>query len=201
MILHPSAFSLSTMRLFVALELPEDVKQVLGTIQHNTQAARLPIRWVAPDSIHLTLVFLGETRDDRLQQIGTALHTALADQHGLNLSTGELGMFPSWRRPQVVWVGVGGEIDKLTALQAHIAQALVTLGSPRESRPYTAHLTLGRVARTATPGERTNITRSLQHASLPEHHTWRVETVTLFESRLGPEGPRYNTRDTIPLLR
>lgn len=186
------------MRLFIALELPEEVKCTLVAVRRAMQQTR-PVRWVAPHAMHLTLVFLGETNPNLLPALSTALHATLANQAPLTLATTDVGAFPSVRRPQVLWVGVGGETEALATMHQQIVAALVPLGFPRETRPFTAHLTLGRIARNATAAEQAAIRLALQAAPTPPHLTWQAETVTLFESQLLPAGPSYTVRDTIPL--
>ena len=187
------------MRLFIALELPSAVKTALGEVQRSLQASPLPVRWVAPHAMHLTLVFLGETDSARLEPIGRALREATAGIGAFELQLGQVGAFPNTRRPQVVWVGISGATATLVTLQGAVAQALEPLGFPREARPYSAHLTLGRVSRDAIPQQRSQIGAAVSAAAAPPALAWRADHVVLFESQLRPSGPEYHARDTIVL--
>lgn len=186
------------MRLFLALELPKRVQSALGTTQRSMQSLGRSVRWVSPEAMHITLVFLGETEAGLLSTLGVALRGALANHKAVTLSTAGAGAFPSARSPQVLWAGISGETAALGALQAEVAEALVPLGFPRESRRFTPHVTIGRVTRNATATERAAAGNAIDRA-IVESHTWRAETVTLFESELKPSGPVYSARDTIPL--
>lgn len=187
------------MRLFIALDLPDSVKNGLTTAQHAMQAAALPVRWTARASIHLTVVFLGDTDGQLLPDIRQAVRAALASQATFNLATAGLGAFPSRHTPQVLWVGVGGDTSTLAELQERVAAAVEPLGFPRERRRYSPHLTLGRLRESATPAERHQLALVLEQANSPPHTPWHVDAVTIFESTLQSGGSVYTVHDTIAL--
>jgi 2'-5' RNA ligase len=189
------------LRLFLALELPEAVKQELTLMQQQLRSERLPVSWVSPVAMHLTLVFLGETDAALLPTIGTQLRSSLVGHQPLVLQLGAPGAFPNLRRPNVLWVGIAGATAALGHLQAAVATALEPLGFPREARPYSAHLTLGRVRRDASASDRARLGTLVQALATPQPLTWDVDRVVLFQSTLRPSGPIYTERDTIALAR
>lgn len=189
-----------THRLFIAIPLPDPVKQTLEGVQQLLKRGHHPVKWVAPEAMHLTLQFLGETDVDVLPQINLILQQVVGQNASHTLKLAGVGTFPHLRRPSVVWVGVGGENESLAQLQATLAQALESLGFSRESRPFRAHLTIGRVRRDATSRQQEELGQAI--SALPQVHpiSWQVTQVTLFQSELLQTGPRYTERTTVELL-
>src|SRR5262245_8426922 len=144
---------METYRLFIAVEVGPDARAELAAAQSRLKRGALPVRWVAPEAIHLTLHFLGETDVARLDQLGAAIRAALAGQTKMALRLDSAGAFPNLRRPSVIWAGVDGATAMLERSQTAIGAALEALGLPRETRPFRAHLTLGRAHRDAAPAQ------------------------------------------------
>jgi 2'-5' RNA ligase len=186
-------------RLFIAVEVPAPVKDALVAVQQQIRRGSPPVKWVAPEAMHLTLQFLGATDTRMVEPIGAALRQALAGQAACELRLGQPGAFPNMRRPGVLWVGLGGATAALEQMQQRIAAALDPLGFPAETRPFHAHLTIGRVRREATAAQQAQIGSALAHVAPPPALTWRVTQVILFQSELQREGPRYTARDTVLL--
>jgi 2'-5' RNA ligase len=179
-------------RLFVAIDLGDDARRALGEAQAVCRRANLPVRWVDPAGAHLTLKFLGETEREQVGPIGAALHAVAARHRPLLLHTGAPGVFPNPRRPRVLWLGLTGALDRLAALQRDVDDALATLGFPRETRPFSPHLTLGRVREGARPPDAASLAATFAAvrdvaAPLP------VESIRLMRSELGRDGARYTT--------
>ncbi|MEE9198911.1 MAG: RNA 2',3'-cyclic phosphodiesterase, partial [Dehalococcoidia bacterium] len=142
-------------RAFIAIELPTPVKRLLGREIDRLRAA-LPasMRWVRPDSVHLTLKFLGAIPQEQVPAIVDSLRTACREVGPIRLRTGLLGCFPNLRHPRVLWMGVGGDTEALVALQGRVDSAVEPLGFAREGRPFVPHLTLARAkGRGAGPGQ------------------------------------------------
>ena len=190
---------MSEWRLFIAIELPEPIKDALRAAQQQLRHGNPPVKWVAPEAMHLTLQFLGATDTSLVEPIGTALRQALADHTPCELRLGQPGAFPNARRPSVLWVGVGGATAALEQIQRSIGTALEPFGFVPETRPFRAHLTIGRVRRDASPAQQAQLGSMLADVSPPPALAWRVTAVTLFQSELGGEGPRYTARDTVAL--
>jgi RNA 2',3'-cyclic 3'-phosphodiesterase len=181
------------MRLFIALKLPTDVRDELAAVQQRLRHTEAhPVKWVAPQSIHLTLQFLGEVPEAQLPAILQALEavrTTAAQRSPLRLA--EAGAFPNLRRPQTLWVGIAGELEGLTRLHQAVIAATEPLGFQLETRPFRAHLTLGRVRREATPAQRVALGTALGSLSPPRSVTWQSGHPLLFRSTLTPTGSIY----------
>src|SRR5262245_51951887 len=114
-------------RTFIAIELPEGVHAALAAMQAPLRAARLPVRLVRPDSIHLTLAFIGEIPTERVADLQAAVERAAGDIPVFSLRAEGLGVFPNARRPRVLWVGVQGEAAERARLQALHRQLIPAL--------------------------------------------------------------------------
>ena len=178
-----------TIRAFIAIDLPADVKRALGDVAAALAAGvpRGAVHWVRPEQIHLTLRFLGDTPIDRLPALAAALDDVAGRHTPFALRLTAAGCFPNARRPRVVWVGLGGEEAALAALVADLNAALAALGLPPEDKPFHAHLTLGRVRdNRAAP----NMPLAADVPALPVP----VAALRLMQSDLRPDGPVYTVR-------
>jgi 2'-5' RNA ligase len=135
-------------RLFVAIPLPDDVKEALGAISARLQkGARFvgqSIAWTAMDSLHLTLAFLGSTPPGQAGPIAEALRPVAARFGPQRLEIKRLGVFPHWHSPRVLWTGVRDRSHQLEALSQAVSAALADFGYVPDGRPFHPHLTLGR---------------------------------------------------------
>jgi 2'-5' RNA ligase len=138
------------MRLFLAINLPTDVRETLWEVAAPLRTARYPVRWVAAEAIHLTLKFLGDVDDMREDEIAAGVAAAVVGAKPFPLPVGGFGAFPSAQRPRVVWAGLE-PVPSLELLQHRVEQEMERLGFPTEGRPFHPHLTLGRVKRDARP--------------------------------------------------
>jgi 2'-5' RNA ligase len=178
-------------RLFVALNLPEGIRQALWDATVPLRNRGLPVKWVRPDAIHLTLKFLGEVSDASEPELTAALGRAVAGSHPIPLAVGGFGAFPAVDRPRVIWAGLAP--DPALELLAHrIEQELAPLGFPPEGRPFQPHVTLGRATRNARPQEFEGLERVLTR--LRYDATALVHTVDLMQSVPGPGGSSYQVR-------
>jgi len=178
-------------RTFVAIELPPHVQRGLAQLQERLRRTRPPVRWVAPDKVHLTLNFLGEIPAEQVTGVGEATLRVAAQTVPFELEAAGVGIFPNPRRPRVVWVGLAGDLEALQALQADLTKALAALGLPPEDRPFSPHLTLGRVRPQARPEEARALGQEVSQMATPSLGRWRAEQVLVIRSDLRPEGPIY----------
>ena len=194
---HPSHSDTSpggTIRSFVAIDVEPAVRAALRSLQTEFIDTHADVRWVRPEGLHVTLKFLGAVEPARLEAVHTALVAALANQAALRLAVRGLGAFPSWRRPRVVWVGLDGE--GVAELAACTEQTLTGLGFAAEGRPFTPHLTLGRVnSLRGWPRLEELIKTHLED----DFGTSRIDAVTVYRSTLQPGGATYTSLWTIPL--
>ncbi len=133
-------------RLFVALNLPESVLNMLGRIQADLRQElnEIPIRWTRIEGIHLTLKFLGDVEAASVNGIGERIREIASKRNPVPLVVRSIGVFPSLKRPRVLWSVVEGDVEALSRIQVELEEALEIIGFPRESRPFRPHLTLGR---------------------------------------------------------
>lgn len=179
------------MRLFIAINLPPDLRQRLWDAAEPLRSAGYPVRWVAPDGVHLTLKFLGEVRPEREPQVASAIDLAIQGAKPFTLPVSGFGAFPSLGRPRVVWAGCE-PVPALELLQHRVEQEMEQLGFPLEGRSFHPHLTLGR----AQPEGRGGSFRDLEDrvSALDFADAATVESVDLMESHLGREGAHYTRR-------
>ncbi len=136
----------SALRLFIAVELPANVRQRLADVADELRGMGLErLRWARPENIHITLKFLGETPAERQPQIEDALRAAAEGVAPHELTLGELGKFGGRQNPRVLWVDVRGDVDALKTLQKRVDTRMASLDFPADERPFAAHLTLARV--------------------------------------------------------
>ncbi len=188
---------MDAIRAFIAIELPEPIRQQLDQIEKQVQerageAGRKAVRWVPASNMHLTLKFLGEVSTANVQTLARMLQNEASRHKGFELTIGGLGAFPNVRRPRVVWVGTEAPND-LSVLQKAIEAETRQLGYPAEERPFSPHLTLGRISQNARPEEVTQVAKVLGEMKVGELGRVRVEHLHLFRSDLKPSGAVYTS--------
>ena len=180
-------------RSFIAIELPDELRRELGHIQARLKSPEQPsVKWVDAGSIHLTLKFLGSIAADRTNAITGAINEAVRGIAPFSLTARGLGVFPNPRRPQVIWVGVGGEVAKLEQLKQRLEARLIPLGFAAETRPFSAHLTLARLRPQASPAERQGIGRRVTATDFTATNAIEVAAICLMRSQLTPKGAIYH---------
>jgi 2'-5' RNA ligase len=179
-------------RAFVAVEISEGARRqiadLLGRLRRETV---VPVRWVRPELMHLTLAFLGEVSGDVLESAKARLGEVAQQHKTFTAQLKGLGAFPSPGRARVVWLGTEQGRDEVCALQADVVKALRPVGYQPERRPFSPHLTIGRLKIPA------DVARVV--ASPFESESFIVGRVVLFRSVLGPGGPTYSLLSEFPL--
>jgi 2'-5' RNA ligase len=166
-------------------------------MQKRLQQANIRMRWVKPAGLHLTLAFLGDIPAPRIETAGHAIDAACTEHpEAIPLAMQGLGAFPTVRRARVVWLGIGGAVDRLFALQGEIAEGLRRAGFDLERRRFRAHLTIGRSRGRIDPGVLASVIGNA--ADLPPE-PFVADRVVLYQSTLHPAGARYNALVTQPL--
>ncbi len=188
-----------TLRLFIAIELPDEVQAVLAEARKRLAGRTLAVRWVDVAGAHLTLKFLGATPAHRVEAIKEAVQTVARLHAPFMLRTAGLGVFPRPNEPRVVWIGVEGDVPRLRALHADVERYVAPLGYPTEKRPFSPHLTLGRTVKGATRPEFATIGAAVAAAEAPPAAMWPVGVISLMRSELGPGGARYTAMARVNL--
>lgn len=183
-------------RAFLAIDLPESYRESLSELLRVLQRHPADVKWVSAANLHLTLKFFGQITPAQVEAIILALKPVTAATAAFNLGLEQVGGFPNLRSPRVIWLGCRGQLDRLTALHDRLSQALVPLGFPPEERPFTPHLTLGRVR---SGRGRQELSATLQELKVPELPVFQVEELTLYQSVLKPQGAVYTPLARLPL--
>jgi 2'-5' RNA ligase len=190
------------MRLFVALDIEAGIRERITAFRNQLRPLAPDVRWVSPETYHVTLQFLGETK--KIAEIRDALGKVSSSP--ITLSYRGAGFFPTPRSPRVFWVGIEGD-RHLQALADAIALALAPLEFERDHDKFTPHLTLARVG-SGRPrpvrGERPapslqRVREQLEKSPPPDFGTMTAHEFILYESHLSPAGPRYEKRASFPL--
>ncbi|RKY00578.1 RNA 2',3'-cyclic phosphodiesterase [Candidatus Poribacteria bacterium] len=176
---------MATIRAFIAIEIPEKVQKELIKIGESFKPYIARASWVKLGNIHLTLKFLGDVRTEMIESISEALGEVAANFSPFTISFSEVGVFPSPRRPRVLWVGVGEGGEETRKLAGEVERAMAKLGFKREDRPFVPHLTLARIK---SPS---NLTEQLTSFKMPSIAPVKVEGFSLIRSQLDPKGAIY----------
>jgi RNA 2',3'-cyclic 3'-phosphodiesterase len=172
------------MRLFVAVDLPNEIRKTLADIQQELRPASGSVRWVAPEAIHITLKFIGETPEKKLEDIDTALNGFAWKP--FTITVRGVGFFPGNRSPRVFWAGL--EAPTMKDMAEELDTRMERIGIDKEKRAFRPHITLARA-------RDTRIDSTLVTASEPyqEHDfgSFVADRVYLFQSTLRPSGAVY----------
>ena len=175
------------MRCFVAIELSPELRSPLVRLLRQLPRAS-GARWVTEDQLHVTLKFLGEVNEAQLPAVCEAIRTASSQVEPFRARLGPLGGFPSPRSPRVLWCGFddpGGHCARWVELADPL---LAELGFAAEARAFTPHITLGR---SKSPDGTAALREVLEKTAAPQAGEMLAQQVTLFESRLSPQGAQY----------
>ena len=182
-------------RTFIAINIPDHVREAIREFQKKLKEHRADVKWVRPESIHITLKFLGDVEIGRIDKIAHAVQDAVKDTEPFAVSVSGVGMFPNERRPRVLWVGVKEGAEILSDLAGKIDHALSTMGFEKEKRKYSAHLTLGRVR---SPGYIEKTVKDMRSMGF-ESEPFTVGSIEVMKSQLLKTGALYTALHHIKL--
>lgn len=176
------------LRTFIAVDLGKTIRDRIITLQETLAKTGAEIKWVEPENLHITLLFLGEVDARQVIDVCRMVQECATRQPPFSMSVETVGCFPNERRPRIVWVGVGEGTQELCSLHDAMEGPLQELGYRREERRYTPHITLGRVKSDHPTDDLT--------ASLAKRASWQagavsVEEILVMSSQLTPQGPQY----------
>ncbi len=186
----------SRVRSFVAVLIDDATRAALATQVEILRRAAPRVVWVAPENLHLTLKFLGAVDQVLLEPIAHGLREALSGASAFDIQVVGLGVFPAATRPRVVWAGVTAGRPHLTELAARVQTAVAPFGFAPENRPFSGHLTLGRVRE---PRRDDRLSSLIDDSAGRVFGTVRVVAVSLMKSVLAPSGARYSEMTRISL--
>ncbi len=182
-------------RTFIAVDVPEDVKERIGELQDELRRFPGRLTWTRAQGIHVTLKFLGNVPPEQIDAIEAAVRRAASGKPKPHLRVAGTGAFPSWRRPRVLWVGLEDMDGVLGLVQKAVEEELGRLGFEPEGRAFTPHLTLARVKVAASVGE---IVRRLRGREF-DAGEFDVEEVLVMRSDLKPSGAEYTPLRRVPI--
>jgi 2'-5' RNA ligase len=178
------------MRTIIAIELPEEIRTILSNIQDELKQTQADIKWVKPENIHLTLKFLGEIEEDKALKIQLVLKEIAQKNSPLSLYLSGIGAFPKLQYPRVIWIGINND-QPVSGIAKDLEKELLKIGFPAETRPFSSHVTLGRVR---SGLNRKALIEKIEflNKNLPSPQPeFKVLSLTLFKSTLTPQGPIY----------
>ncbi len=194
---------MTLVRTFIAIHLNDTLRDQIEALANELR--RRPggqaARWTPKGNIHLTIKFLGDVERNDLPAVYEAVGRAAAGVTPFAVEVADLGCFPNTRRPNIVWVGLQGELAALRRLQQAIEGALEPLGHPRERRPFSPHLTIGRVNRRASAAETAALGQTIASYGPVALGRVAVASVSVVQSDLRPAGPIYTDLSMAPLGR
>ncbi len=178
------------MRTFIAIELDSEIRDYLAGIQEGLKKTGADVKWVQPQNIHLTLKFLGERDDKKIEKIKEILDAIVREKKCFAIRLFNIGAFPEIDSPRVIWVGIDKGDQETKTIAEELEDKISKIGIPKESRAFSSHITIGRVR---SPHNRIALIKSLIELPEIEHKEFRADKITLFKSTLSPEGPTYDT--------
>lgn len=194
------------MRIFIALDIDDAIRQRIARFVDGVREFAPEARWVRPESMHITLKFIGEKPATQVEQVKNRLRDLPGSP--VNIALRGYGFFPTPRSARVFWVGIEAE-HELEGLAAAVDHAMTTLQVPKEDHPFSPHLTLARAGgRTGSPRRQKTdspntgfkrLQEKLAALPQPDFGAMTAREFCLYESKLGPGGSKYTKLETFPL--
>jgi 2'-5' RNA ligase len=173
-------------RCFIAILLSDEIKEKAVEIQSRLRKANADVKWVERENLHITLRFLGEIEEAKVEKVKRLMEEVAGRFSPQKLVFKGVGAFPDLRRPRVVWIG--GEGDSLSKIAEELERGIREIGIPPE-KPFSFHLTLGRVRSPRNLGQLTRLMGEVGDVHIGE---MTAEKITLMRSILLPQGPQYS---------
>lgn len=183
-------------RTFVAINISSELREAFKTFTEELIKIGGDVKWVMPESIHLTLKFLGNLPASKIEPVNKVVQKACMGYSSFRLKSGGKGAFPTLKRPRIFWVGLT-ETDNhiLAGLQSKVERELSEIGFEKEGRKFHPHLTVGRVR---SSKKITEVTKEFMDYHFPEIE-FIVDQVLVMKSELTPRGAIYSIQKAIPL--
>jgi len=175
------------MRAFIAIEIPSEIKSALAALQAELRRAGADVNWTKPESLHLTLNFLGEVDERLIKEVEKVCLETAPEFQPFTLRLNGAGVFPNSRQPRVLWAGLSGEVEKTVEMRKRLDEKLAPFGFERDEKKFHPHLTIGRVKSNRKTRELLALADSYQLPAL----SFEVSEIVLMKSELHPAGARY----------
>jgi 2'-5' RNA ligase len=184
-------------RSFLAFELPDDIKTIVARVSGEIRKTSLDVRWVRPQFIHLTVVFMGDIESEQIPSMGESLGAVCSRHSPFTIFLKPMGCFPNIRNPRVIWLGIDGDLERMSRFRDDLLHALSSFGIKEEERAFRPHLTLGRFKK---PGKRqTELEQLLATYKELSSPARTLSELVLFRSDLKPGGAVYTKMVSWPL--
>jgi len=183
-------------RTFIAIELPDEIRSDIRQLTRAFTPYRFDIRWVKPLNMHLTIQFLGDVGPADLDAIGKVLSDKAGFFSRFDLIPRGLGVFPSLKRPRILWIGIAGQTDILGSIQKSVSSGLNDLGFTAQKRPFRGHLTFGRIKSRI---DQKRLLDALHAQQKFVSKAFSVDHLVMFKSELTQGGPIYTKLYEAPL--
>jgi 2'-5' RNA ligase len=176
------------MRTFIAIALTREIRDYLASIQEELKKCRADVKWVQPENIHLTLKFLGERDEKKIEKIKLELEETARDKKSFSIRLSAVGAFPKLDFPRIIWVGIDRGEKETEEIAYELEERIAKIGIPKEDRPFSSHIT---IARLKSPLNRESLVQELKKLAPPQGKEFKVGKITLYKSTLTPQGPIY----------
>lgn len=183
-------------RTFIAIKLTPEIISNISRVQEELKRTDAQVKWVEPDNIHLTLKFLGYITKEELEKVKLATREALKPLAPLEVRVYGLSAFPKIEYPRVIWVGIDRGREVLKRIASNLEERLAIIGFVKEKRPFSPHLTLGRVK--SSKG-RERLIEAFIKLKASNLGNMRVTQISIMKSELKPQGPIYTSLEEIDL--
>lgn len=181
--------NLKVIRTFVAVSLDEELRHKISDVQQRAKSFASGVKWVPPENLHVTLKFLGDVSREKLSRVQAAIDEVAGKLTAFDLTVGGMGLFPTAKRPRVIWVGLEDGCEQLVALAKDVEDAMIGLKFEKEEKPFRSHITIGRVREGNKPVP--GLFEGLEEIDTGTLGVQRVASVALMQSVLRPGGPIY----------
>lgn len=184
-------------RSFLAFELPQDLKTTVTRVSEEIRKSSLDVRWVRPEFIHLTVIFMGGVQSEQISSMGDSIGAVCANHASFSIFLKPMGCFPNSRNPRVIWLGIDGDLDRMSGFRDDLQRVLSPFGIKEEERAFRPHLTLGRFKK---PGKRqSELEQMIARYSDLSSPICTLEELVFFRSDLKPGGAVYTKMLSWPL--
>jgi len=177
------------MRSFIAINLDDSLRNEIDRATAGLKSGNCDVKWVPPANLHITLKFLGEIPEDTVTELKETLLSIASHHESFAFNLKGVGIFPDKKRPRVIWIDLL-ESEKLIKLQKEVENSLLTIGFNKEDRPFSPHLTIGRIRSSAG---KESLLRAVETLKDKDFGNIGVNKVSLMKSDLKPGGAQYTT--------
>ncbi|MEK7248980.1 MAG: RNA 2',3'-cyclic phosphodiesterase [Bacteroidota bacterium] len=176
-----------SLRLFIAIEIPADIRSQIADVEKELKSANADVRWEQSDKLHITLKFLGDTEEAKLLQVVSSLEEIALMTQRFTIKYSTLGCFPHKREPRIIWIGVEDLDSTLQPLAESVESSMASLGFEKEQKKFHAHATIGRVKSQRNVRDLLRRMESLTFESQPT----TISEIVLLKSELKQRGSVY----------